>query len=104
MLGRSSSSGSRLRDAYTENIIKCGYRLERVAAIIRRIADGSLIVILICIGSNLESCSVDDRFGKNSPANSLKSQHVSSLTKSWISSCNRLRRSCRVRREFRFRS
>lgn len=103
LLAHSSSSGNSLCDACKGNIIS-GYRLGKLAAIIKRILDGNFVLILICIGSNLGSCLVDDRFD-NLWGNNSKTNHVgSSSSEPWASSCSRQRRSCRVRRESRFRS
>ena len=49
----------------------CGYSVDvdvdedKFAAIIRRTEDDNLVVISICIGSNLGSCLVIDRFDMN---------------------------------------
>ena len=67
----SSSRGSSCCDACKANIINCGYSVDvdvdedKFAAIIRRTEDDNLVVISICIGSNLGSCLVIDRFDMN---------------------------------------
>ena len=65
--GRSSSSGNSCCDACKAKIIMCGYSedVDKLAAIIRRTEDDNLVLILTCIGSNLGSCLVIDRFDMN---------------------------------------